>query len=67
MLFQKLILLLLIAICFVQNVAAQKGGTIAYVRDGFRAKAQRVQRKNQLNFASFAPLRENYLTIVGTL
>jgi hypothetical protein len=34
----KLILLLVIAICFVQNVQAQKGGTIAYVRDGVEVR-----------------------------
>ena len=34
----KFILLLLIAICFVQNIQAQKGGTIAYVRDGVEVR-----------------------------
>ena len=34
MLFNKFILLLVIAICLIGNVHAQKGGTIAYVRDG---------------------------------
>jgi hypothetical protein len=34
----KFILLLLIAICFVQNAKAQKGGTIAYVRDGVEVR-----------------------------
>ena len=34
MLFHKFVFLLVIAICFIQNVHAQKGGTIAYVRDG---------------------------------